>query len=142
MAERGVIRMRLLRDSDAPPSSDGSACSFGIQNTKGELFAARRRGDGMFVFDFDLTVARAPGLDRPNFTGPFASGPRGERFVYLSWARPGGAGYVNRIKARLADIDWPLLEQGWKLGKRLEADMSGRAAGGGRVRVAWRLADD
>jgi len=74
-------------------------------------------------------------------TGPFASGPPGARFVYLSWQRAGCGSYINRIKARLADIDWALLRQAQKEGKRLEADMSGRKAGGGTKPVAWRIVE-
>jgi hypothetical protein len=74
--------------------------------------------------------------------GPFASGPRDERFVFLSWKRVDGQGYVNRIKARLGDLDWPLVRQAQAAGKPLEADMSGRGPGGGRVPVEWRVAQD
>lgn len=141
MAESQTIRMRLLRDDPAPPSGDGNACRFGLQDNKGRIVEGRRGTDGMFRFEFELTVK--PGPDgRPVFTGPFASGSRDERFVYLSWQRPDGGGYVNRIKARLKDLDWPLLHTAQASGKALEADMSGRRPGGGTVPVEWRLVED
>ncbi|HEX5182943.1 MAG TPA: DUF5990 family protein [Allosphingosinicella sp.] len=135
------IRMRLLRDDDAPPSPDGSAVRFGLQDNKGRIVEGARGTDGRFRFDFELVVRSGPDA-RPVFTGPFASGSREERFVYLSWQRLDGGGYVNRIKARLKDIDWPLIRVAQASGKALEADMSGRRAGGGTVPVEWRLAED
>jgi len=134
--------MRLLRDDDSPPRPDGNAFRFGIQDNKGHVHGASRRADGMFALDFELAVKDAPDSDRPIFTGPFASGLRDERFVYLSWQRLDGHGYVNRIKARLTDIDWALVRAAQASGRPLEADMSGRAPGGGKVPVAWRLAED
>ena len=93
-------------------------------------------GERMIVFDFTLAVK--PGRDgAPNFTGPFASGPAGDRFVYLSWRSIPRGVWINRIKARLADIDWPLIERAQ--GRRLAADLSDWSPGGGRRRVDWRL---
>ena len=141
MAEGGTIRLRLLRDDPAPPSPDGSAFRFGLQDNKGGIQPPVQGADGKLRFDFALAVKEGPDPDRPIFTGPHAGGPRDDRFVYLSWQRLDGGGYVNRIKARLCDIGWPLVREALASGKVLEADMSGRAAGGGRVPVQWRLAD-
>jgi len=140
MADTKRVRMRLLRDDPVPPHADGSAFRFGLQN-KEEIFEGRPCPDGKLAFDFEMTVTAGSDPERPLFGGPFASGPAGERFVYLSWQRLNGRGYVNRIKARLADLDWPLVRKAQASGKVLEADMSGRGPGGGRIRVDWRLAD-
>jgi hypothetical protein len=94
----------------------------------------------MHAFDFELAVSEGPD-GRPTFTGPFASGPRDQRFVYLSWPHLDGCGYVNRIKMRLADLDWPLIERAIERGVPLEADASGRKPGGGTVPVSWRLGE-
>jgi hypothetical protein len=141
MAQDQTIRLRLLRDDPAPPSPDGSAFRFGLQDSKEGIQPGVAGKDGKLRFDFELTVKQGADPDRPVFTGPHASGPRDDRFVYLSWQRLNGQGYVNRIKARLCDIGWPLVHEAQASGKVLEADMSGRAAGGGRVPVQWRLAD-
>jgi uncharacterized protein DUF5990 len=140
LAEGGTIRLRLLRDP-APPTPDGSALRFGLQDSKGGIVPGVETGDGKLRFDFELDVKEGPDKERPIFTGPHASGPRDDRFVYLSWQRLDGRSYVNRIKARLRDIGWPLVREAQAAGKVLEADMSGRAAGGGRVPVEWRLVD-
>jgi hypothetical protein len=140
LAEGGTIKLRLLRDP-APPSPDGSAYLFGLQDSKGGIVSGVEAEDGKLRFDFELTVKENPENGRPVFTGAYASGPPGDRFVYLSWQRLNGQGYVNRVKARLCDIDWPLLREAREVGKVLEADLSGRAAGGGRIPVEWRLGD-
>lgn len=140
MAGNDRIRLRLVRDDAAPPSPDGSPFRFGLQDAKGNIQPPAEGADGKLRFDFTLTVAEGPDPDRPVFTGPHASGPRDDRFVYLSWERLNG-GYVNRIKARLSDIGWPLVREAQATGKVLEADLSGRSAGGGRIPVQWRLAD-
>jgi hypothetical protein len=142
MADKGVLKMRLLRDDPAPPSAgdDGSACRFGLQDNKEALHEGVLREDGKIAFDFDLRVAPAQDETKPPvFTGPFAFGKPQDRFVYLSWQRTELPGYVNRIKARLADIDWALVHEAQESGGRLEADMSGRKAGGGKVPVVWTL---
>jgi hypothetical protein len=136
MAKR-TVRMRLLRDDPAAPSG-GASAPFGLQDKDEALQPPVRRADGMHVFDFELTVEEDPD-GRPNFTGPFASGPRGQHFVYLSWPHLDGHGYVNRIKLRLTDLDWPLIEQAIERGAPLETDASGRKPGGGTVPMAWRL---
>lgn len=135
-----TVRMRLIRADDTPPAPDGTAFTFGLQDNKAAMVPPTKSADGRLQLDFELKVA--PGPDgQPVFTGLFASGSRDERFVYLAWRRRDGS-YVNRMKARLKDLDWPLIRQAQAEGRVLEADMSGRKPGGGSVPVAWRLADD
>jgi hypothetical protein len=139
MAMKRNVRIRLLRDDPAAPTGDPSA-PFGLQDKDGKLQPPVRRADGTHAFDFELTVSE--GLDgRPIFTGPFACGPREQRFVYLSWPRLDGCGYVNRVKVRLSDLDWSQIEKAIGRGVPLEADASGRKAGGGTVPVEWRLGE-
>jgi hypothetical protein len=129
------IRLRLLREP-APPSPDGSAVRFGLQDRKGTMHDGVPRVDGLVQFDFAVTVAELPD-GSPDFGGSFVSGPRGERFVYLSWQRLDDAGFMNRIKVRLADIDWAMI----RAGKGLEANLRGVATGGGKRPVDWRLGE-
>jgi len=136
MPER--LMLRLLREA-APPSPDGSAFRFGVQDKKGALHGGIPRGDGLSQFDFEVTVVGSAGLEPPDFGGPFASGAKGARFVYLSWQRLDGGGFMNRIKVRLTDIDWPLLAAA--RGKMLQADLRGAATGGGNRPVNWQVVD-
>jgi hypothetical protein len=134
----GTVKLRLLREPK-PPRSDGSGCRFGLQDKDGRLHDGTPRPDGIVAFDFELKVGEG---DRPNFTGPFASGPPGERFVYLSWQRLIDGGVVNRIKARLADLDWAMVRAAQASGGRLEADLTGAPTGGGRRALSWKVVAD
>jgi hypothetical protein len=144
MKDQGIVKMRLLRDDPVAPSAaaDDSPCRFGLQDNKEELHDGVLREDGKTAFDFTLRVAAAADESAPPvFIGPFAFGRPQDRFVYLSWQRTETPGYVNRIKARLADIDWPLLRDAMESRGVLEADLSGRKAGGGKVPVSWQIVD-
>ena len=131
-----ALWIRLLREAD-PPRTDGSPVRFGLQDKTGVMHDGVVRDDGLVQFDFELTVAGVPGDGQPDFGGPFVSGSRGERFVYLSWQRLDGVGFMNRIKVRLTDIDWNLA--GAAAGKILQADLRGTATGGGSRPVAWTV---
>jgi hypothetical protein len=137
MAGKRSVRFRLLRREASAPSGEASA-PFGLQDKDETIHPPAAGPDGMHRFDFELSVEQGP-EGRPNFTGPFACGPRDKRFVYLSWPRLDGCGYVNRVKVRLADLDWPQIDEAIARGLPLEADASGRKAGGGTVPVTWRL---
>ena len=134
------LGIRLLREPE-PPSDDGSAVWFGLQDRKGGMHDGMPRGDGLVQFDFDVRVNGSPEDGPPDFAGPFVSGMRGERFVYLSWQRRDGAGFMNRIKVRLGDVDWALIRAAQAGGKRLEANLRGVLAGGGKRPVEWRVVD-
>jgi hypothetical protein len=146
MAATRLLKLRLLRDNPLPPGvtdGDDVRCAFGLQDNKGQLHDLLPRSDGKLAVDFDLRVASPIDETQPPlFLGPFAFGTPQDRFVYLSWQRPGSPGYVNRVKARLADIDWTMIRAAQENGGRLEADLSGRKAGGGKLPVAWRLVED
>jgi hypothetical protein len=133
------LRLRLIRDANAPATNpQGDAFEFGLQDTKQQVFAGVRDASGRLTWDFEVIVK--PGKDgAPNFTGPFASGPADDRFVYLSWRSVPRGVWINRIKARLAGIGWPLIEQARAQGRRLVADLSGWTPGQGRRLPDWRL---
>ena len=141
MAATSALKLRLIRES-AAPSPDGSAVRFGLQDNKEEIHEGTPREDGKYAFDFELRVAEAEDEAAPPvFLGPFAFGKPSDRFVYLSWQRTDAPGYANRVKARLADIGWADVRAAQESGGRLEADLSGRKAGGGKVPVSWQLVD-
>ncbi|ODT85221.1 MAG: hypothetical protein ABS86_06305 [Sphingobium sp. SCN 64-10] len=144
MAATSILKLRLLRDSPLPPgaSGDEAPCAFGLQDNKGQLHDLLPLADGKLAIEFELRVAAvADETQPPLFLGPFAFGTPQDRFVYLSWQRPDTPGYVNRVKARLADIDWAMVHAVQESGGRLEADLSGRKAGGGKLPVSWRLVE-
>ena len=139
MATAGELRLRLVRADDRPATNPaGDDYVFGLQDTKQAIVAGAPRADGALVFDFSVTVK--PGKDGgPDFSGPYVSGKVGDRVVYLSWRSVQRGVWINRVKARLIDIDWPLIHAAQAADRPLVADATGWAPGGGRRAVAWRL---
>lgn len=138
----GELRLRLIRADDSPATNPlGEPYEFGLQDTKQQVVAGVRDASGRLTWDFAVTVK--PGKDgAPNFTGPYASGPADDRFVYLAWRSIPRGVWINRVKARLGGIGWPIIEQARAEGRPLVADMSGWRPHDGRGQVAWRLGDD
>ena len=133
------VRMRLVRRDDAPPTNpQGLAFEFGLQDTKQGIDPGRRSADGAFVFDFVLRVKPGADPERPVFGGPYASGPADDRFVYLSWRRIDGGGYINRVKARLGGINWTMVRAAQAEDRPLTADMTGWTPHAHRRSVDWR----
>ena len=134
-----TVRIRLLREPE-PPSSDGSEVRFGLQDKRGAMHEGVACRDGLMQFDFDVAVTAAPD-GAPDFGGPFVSGPRGQRFVYLSWQRARGTGFMNRIKVRLADLDWALVRRAWDENRPVQANLRGAPTGGGTRPVNWTIVE-
>jgi hypothetical protein len=135
------VRFRLLRADDLPATNPNHlAYHFGLQDTHGQIVAAVQRPDGMLVFDFSLGVKPGKDPSRPVFTGPFASGPVDDRFVYLSWRAVEQGSYINRFKARLSSIDWSLIHASLAHDRPITADVSGRGPGDNTKPMVWQLA--
>jgi hypothetical protein len=62
-----------------------------------------------------------------------------DRFVYLSWFAITRGDYINRVKARLSNIDWKMVQAAKTQDKAITADMTGRGPGDKRIFVSWFL---
>lgn len=108
-------------DSRHPEAEPRSPVFLGLQ--KGKEVIGQVRADAETArFTPELRVRRrADG--RPDFLGPFAHGPAGDRFLYLSWGvqQPGGdLEMFRRLKVRLGHLDWSVLEDAARKEKRIE----------------------
>ncbi|HEY4212727.1 MAG TPA: DUF5990 family protein [Steroidobacteraceae bacterium] len=84
----------------------------GIQQDK-QMIEAASAGSKRVVFKPSLR-ARPNADGSTNFLGPFAHGPKTERFVYLVWAIAPGkvpVRMVGRIKLHLNHIKWAAVEK-------------------------------
>ena len=134
------VHLRLLRIDDKPATNPlNLAYEFGLQDTKQAIVAGERRHDGTLVYDFTLTVKPGKDADHPVFTGRFASGPVGDRFVYMPWKAVESGAWINRIKARLAAIDWQMVRASQEQGRPITADVSGWTPHDTRKQVVWYL---
>jgi hypothetical protein len=134
------VRFRLLRSDDVPATNPFHlAYRFGLQDTKQDIVAGTRQPDGVLAFDFSLTVKKGKAPKHPVFSGRFASGPADDRFVYLSWWAIERGDYINRVKARLATIDWKMVRASQEQDRPITADMTGWNVGDARKYVTWYL---
>jgi hypothetical protein len=134
------VRFRLLRSDDVPATNPHNlAFKFGLQDKQGEIVAPISHKNGGLAFDFTLTVKKGADPKRPVFGGRFASGPPNDRFVYLSWYAIERGDYINRVKARLSEINWQTVRAAQASNKVITADMTGRTPGQTKKRIEWYL---
>jgi len=134
------LHLRVVRDHDRPLSHEfEESLLFGLQDVHQVIEPPVVGAGGQQIFDFTVMVRPDPKSGRPKFSGRFVSGKADDRFVYLSWRSVPRQTYVNRLKARLGGIDWPLIEAALESGGVLCADMTDWQLGDKRKQVAWRL---
>lgn len=108
-----TIELRLVSNQEIPLRSD--AARVGVQ--KGKIVEQDVPADSPeLAFTVSFELRGDPNSDSvPDFAGPFVHGPRGERFLYLSWgARNSTSGEWNlvaRTKIRLSILTWEILAQ-------------------------------
>lgn len=133
------MRFRLLRSDDSPATNPHDlAYRFGLQDTRGNIIPGEKQASGMLAFDLDLKVRQGKDM-RPVFTGPFASGPVDDRFIYLSWFAIERGDYINRVKVRLRDIDWKMIRISQEENRAITADVTGRGPGDAMKPITWYL---
>lgn len=121
----------------------------GVQRGRAEVVQDVSADGAEATFDVTLKVSGEPSPDAgPDFTGPFAQGTRGDRFVYLTWGmRQADNGWeiVRRAKLRLGAIGWDWIAKARQTGEPLEVVIDATDAKGGPVcaslsadRVTWR----
>ena len=142
-----VIDFRLRYDGAGPVHWSGGPEHFGLQDKAELLHAGAADPDGGVSFDFTLE-AKSGSSAAPVFVGPFAHGPAGGRFLYLSWRNRTGE-YAQRLKIPLASIGWAEIKRAREGGKRLfclvvdhhpRATLTGANIGGTR-QVTWTVDD-
>ena len=133
------LRIRYLN----PPDPRQHHARFGLQEKRPGDWVLHERtteADGAFVFECDCEAKKLPGETAPDFVGRFVQGPRGERFLYLSWKpdgwsagepEPGPEVWVRRIKIHLSGISWAKIRVAAKAGGFLETSIAGRGRDGG-----------
>jgi hypothetical protein len=76
-----------------------------------------------------------------NFLGPFAQGPRAERFIYLVWVVMDGtkpAAMLGRVKLHLNHIQWTQVEKAAARKKPIKVTVPLTSAKGGPVFASVR----
>lgn len=106
--------------------------AFAVQRGRDELLLPTTASAALLTFDFSVRVADRDGA--PNFLGPYAQGPVGERFVYVNTGKRAGeeaSPWDRRAKLHLRDVGWPLIRKALASGGVLEARIDGTGKDGG-----------
>lgn len=84
------------------------------------------------TFGADFKVGRQRD-GSPNFLGPYAHGPVGDRFVYLSWGVKSGGRFAmfRRLKLRLGHLTWRQIERSRASGEPIRVTLKLTDAHGG-----------
>ena len=124
------VALRIVVEKP-PPGVD-----YGLQKGRGsdyETVQTQRSKKEDLRFEFSVDVKEGKdGL--PNFLGPFAQGPAGERFVYLdigTYAGQTGTPWSRRLKIPLRGITWKSIEQASRSSQVFEARVPGTGKDGG-----------
>lgn len=116
-----IVRLRLIC-INPPPASE----HFGLQDRDQNIHPGTAQADGSLRFECELRAKRGSG-GMPQFTGTFAHGTSGDRFLYLTLRNSDGD-IVRRIKVKLGSITWAQVEQAAATATALEASVDGRGA--------------
>lgn len=106
--------------------------AFAVQRGRDELVPPTHATAKELTFDFTVRVADRDGA--PNFLGPYAQGPVGERFVYVNSGKRAGepeSTWDRRAKIHLKDLGWQLVRKALAAGGVLETRIEGTGSDGG-----------
>jgi len=115
------VKLRIILEKPT------TGVDFGLQKGRGNDYETiqTQRSTGQDL-QFEFTVRAKDAKDLPNFLGPFAQGPAGERFVYIdigTYAGQTGTVWSRRLKIPLRGITWKMIEAvvdgGWVLETRV-----------------------
>jgi hypothetical protein len=121
------------------PGSGPGSLHLGIQRDRVIIEAASTDSECV-VFKPTLR-ARRNADGSVNFLGPFAQGPKAERFIYLNWATTNGkvlTAMVGRIKLHLNHIKWASVEKAAVENKPIRVRLSLTSAKGNPVVASVR----
>lgn len=121
------------------PTGGQDALLLGIQRDQ-EIIEATSTSTKRIVFKPTLRARRNTD-GSVNFLGPFAQGPKGERFIYLNWVAAKGevlAAMIGRIKLHLNHIEWSAVQKAAEAAKPIRVKLALTNAKGKPVMASVR----
>src|SRR6185295_9567553 len=96
-----MLRLHLLLS----PMPEMSGLSVGLQSGRDDVVRGRETADGL-EFDVAIDVKRSDD-GSPDFRGPLVHGPKGERFLYVTWGHlvDGRHEMFRRLKLYLSPLE-------------------------------------
>ena len=138
------VRLQVHYHGTGPVKWSGGPGHFGVQDKTENLLLGEVGEDGSVKFDLSIEV-KPEDTASPVFIGPFAHGPPGGRFLYLSWRNSEG-NYAQRFKLPLGSITWNDVRSAWRTDQPIVGELvdrqpritsTGANIGGSRP-VAWK----
>ena len=138
MPKPTTATFRLLSRSFPLLHEEIGTIEVGLQDKDQQVHAGILQADGAWRYGGTLTVKTDKASGEPDFSGPFAHGVRGGRFIYISWKRVPAlpTPWVQRVKIPLAGLTWGLIEAAGS--GAVVADISGRRPHSSEV-IAWQI---
>ena len=131
-----AVRLRLNVERSHVVRCPGT--EFGMQDSRDGLIPGEQLPEGGRRFDVGVVARRLRETAEVTFVGPYAHGPRGDQFLYLSWRTPGTTrNWVSRSKFRLTSLRWEELVAADRVGDVFAFDASGNMMKA-TVPVEWR----
>jgi hypothetical protein len=123
----------------ALPKAETGSLHLGIQRDQAMTEAASADSKRIVFRPTLRAVRNADGS--VNFLGPYAQGPKRERFIYLNWVTSNGkppAAMIGRIKLHLNHIAWTAVEQAAQRNKPIRVKLALTNAKGNPVMASVR----
>jgi len=123
-----TLKIQLVGEGLRDPGEDGargphSGLHIGIQRKAAVVDLVPATAPRV---TFSLEVDVVATGDELDFRGPYVHGPRGGRFLYLSWGeidRDGSFGMVQRMKIKFGSIERALVERALASGSTLHGTL-------------------
>jgi hypothetical protein len=133
MREKESLSLRLIYLNPLEVDAD----TFGLQDKEGYLLAGEAGQNGTRVYTFSIDMQRtASGV---NLLGAYVYGTPAQRFLYISFRRPGGQGWARRVKVPLGIITPALADEALALGRLLVAAFDGQRSGTVPLAAPWAV---
>jgi hypothetical protein len=135
------VRLRITGDDSVVakiPELAGS--EFGLQDRSESLMAGTPQPDGKLAYECGIVAKRHRITGVIRFVGPYACGPAGDEFLYVSFRNPGTKNaWIIRLKLRLTNLTWDDMMAAEAKGETFSADISGRTPAHGTRPVPWAV---
>lgn len=123
------IEVTLRITAIAPPAG----VLYSLQRGQDEIVSPVRSDGTNISFDVPVRARDDCEAGIPNFLGPFVSGPKGARFVYLRIGQSAGdlgSPWSRRVKIPLGGITWELVRESARTSRPICAGYVGSAKDG------------
>lgn len=135
-----AVSLRVLCDPSVAAAAQPNlgTCEFGMQDRDGNLQLGTEKEGGKLRYRAGIIAKRNRITGIVRFVGPYASGPAGDEFVYMSWREPGATASTMRLKLRVTALPWDDLIDADAKHRVFVYDATGRLPNANTKPVLWQ----